>query len=107
VVTQTCRPQGGTAADDVVVVWAIGNATEPAPNLVIVPAHVFGWHKFTLTTAVAAADMGVYFGDAQIVWKGTSAFSANAVVATLITMTTGVTALTTDLAVGDEIWVKY
>ncbi len=107
VVTQTCRPQGGTAADDVVVVWAIGDATEPAPELVIVPTHLLGWHKFTLTTAVAAADMGIYFGDAQIVWKGTSAFSANAVVATLIGMTTGVTPLTADLAVADEIWVKY
>lgn len=107
VITQTCRPQGGTAADDVVVVWAIGNATEPAPELVIVPSHVTGWHKFTLTTAVTNATMGTFFGDAQIVWKGTSAFSSNSLTAMLITMTAGVTPLTADLAVGDEIWVKY
>ncbi len=108
VITQVCRPQGGTAADDLTVVWT-GPSTnaEPSPLSIVVPSHVTGWHKFTLTTAVPAADMGLYFGDAQIVWKGTSAFSSNAFTAALITMTTGVTALTADLAVGDEIWVKY
>jgi periplasmic copper chaperone A len=108
VITQVCRPQGGTAADDVTVIWT-GPSTnaEPSPLLTVVPSHVTGWHKLTLTTAILAADMGVYFGDAQIVWKGTTAFSANAFTATLITMTSGVTALTADLSVGDEIWVKY
>jgi hypothetical protein len=108
VITQVCRPQGGTAADDVTVIWT-GPSTnvEPSPVLTVVPAHAAGWHRFTLTTAIPAADMGVYFGDAQIVWKGTAAFSSNAFTAALITMTTGVTALTGDLAVGDEIWVKY
>lgn len=108
VITQVCRPQGGTAVDDVTVVWT-GPSTnpEPSPNLTVVPVHATGWHKITLTTAVVAADMGIFFGDAQIVWKGTAAFSSNAFTAALITMTTGVTALTSDLAVGDEIWVKY
>ena len=46
-----------------------------------------GWNKFTLPTAVAAADLATYFGDAQIVWKGTSAFSPNTAVARLIAMT--------------------
>jgi uncharacterized protein YcnI len=108
VLTQVCRPQGGTAADDVTVVWT-GPSTnaEPSPVLTVVPNHATGWHKITLTTAVAAGDMGLYFGDAQIVWKGTSAFSSNAFTIALIAMTTGVTPLTTGLASGDEIWVKY
>jgi hypothetical protein len=106
-VTQVCRPAGGTAADDVTVVWTGTSGAEPAPQLTVVPAHTTGWNKLTLTKAVAAADFGAYFGDSQIVWKGTSAFSPNAAVAALITMTTGVTALTADLAAGDEIWVKY
>jgi hypothetical protein len=108
VITQVCRPQGGTVADDVTVVWTGPSSNpEPSPNLVVVPVHTTGWHKITMTTAVAAADMGIFFGDAQIVWKGTSAFSANAFTTALITMTTGVTPLTTGLVSGDEIWVKY
>lgn len=108
VITQVCRPQGGTVTDDVTVIWTGPSSNaEPSPVLTVVPAHVAGWHKVTLTSAILAADMGVYFGDAQIVWKGTAAFSSNAFTATLITMTSGVTALTADLAVGDEIWVKY
>lgn len=108
VITQICRPRGGSERDDVVVVWTGPSSNpEPSPLLVVVPAHSPGWNKITLTTAIAAKDFGAYFGDAQVVWKGTAAFSPNATVATLIGMTAGVTALTTDLAAGDEIWVKY
>jgi uncharacterized protein YcnI len=108
VMTQVCRPAGGTPADDVTVVWT-GPSTnpEPSPNLVVVPAHSSGWNKLTMTAAVAAADLGTYFGDAQIVWKGAAAFSPNATVSALIGMTPGVTLLSADLAAGDEIWVKY
>jgi uncharacterized protein YcnI len=106
-ITQVCRPQGGSAADDVTVVWTGTAEPEPAPRLVVVPAHVDGWNKLTLSTAVAAADLGVYFGDAQIVWRGTEAFSNNMAIMAVIGMTPGVTALSTDLAAGDEIWVKY
>jgi hypothetical protein len=60
-----------------------------------------------LTAGVAVGDFGAYFGDAQIVWKGTAAFSPNASVAELIPGTAGATTLAADLAVGDEIWVKY
>jgi hypothetical protein len=76
VITQVCRPKNGIpVTDDVTVVWTgPSTAVEPSPVLVVVPAHSPGWNKLTLTTAVAAADLGVYFGDAQIVWKGTSAF---------------------------------
>jgi hypothetical protein len=108
VITQVCRPQNGTMLDDVTVVWTgPSTAPEPSPELFVAPSHVTGWNKLTLTAGVAAADLGLYFADAQIVWKGTEAFSANAAVSALIGMTPGVTALTTDLAAGDEIWVKY
>ena len=108
VITQVCRPKGGTPADDVTVVWTGPSSNpEPSPQLIVVPAHSVGWNKLVLTTAIAAADLGAYFGDAQIVWKGTAAFSPNATVTGLITTTTGATKLSTDLAAGDEIWVKY
>jgi uncharacterized protein YcnI len=108
VITQVCRPHGGTTDDDVTVVWT-GPSTnaEPSPQLVVVPAHSPGWNRLVLATAVAAADLGAYFGDAQIVWRGTAAFSPNATVAALIGKTAGTTQLATDLAAGDEIWVKY
>ena len=104
-VTQTCRDATG----DTVVVWdkpddTTGNA---APRLAVVPARSTGWNKFTLSAAVAEADIPLYFGDAQIVWKGTAAYSPNAVVAAMIAMTPGVSALAGGLGVGDEIWVKY
>ena len=95
VITQVCRPQGGdpSGADDVTVVWTGPSSNaEPSPEVLVVPAHTTGWHKFTLTKSVAAADFGTYFGDAQIVWKGTSAFSPNAAVAGLIAVTPGVSA---------------
>jgi uncharacterized protein YcnI len=108
VITQVCRPLGGTPDDDVTVVWT-GPSTnaEPSPQLVVVPAHSPGWNKLVLIAPVAAADLGAYFGDAQIVWKGAAAFSPNATVAALIGKTAGATVLSTDLAAGDEIWVKY
>jgi len=108
VITQVCRPRGGTSADDVTVVWT-GPSTnaEPSPQLVVVQAHSPGWNKLVLTAPVAAADLGAYFGDAQIVWKGTAAFSSNATVAALIGKTAGASVLSTDLAADDEIWVKY
>ncbi len=101
VVTQTCM-DGSTP---VVVAWDDGE--EPAPRLTVLPQHESGWNKITLSTAVAFSDFKYYFNDAAIVWKGTSAFSKNAVVSMLITMTPGVTPLDSDLAAGDEIWVKY
>lgn len=104
-VTQTCR--NGTG--DTVVVWddIDDSAGLAAPVLTVVPAHTAGWNKLTLPVAIAEADLPTYFGDAQILWRGTSAYSPNSAVATLIGMTPGVTALTGGLAVGDELWVKY
>lgn len=112
VIKQVCRPQGGDpgGSADVTVMWTgpdtNGNA-EPSPNVYVAPIHVSGWNKITVSTAVANEDLGIYFGDAQIVWRGTEAFSPNMAVNAVISMTPGVTALTGDLAAGDEIWVKY
>ena len=95
--TTAATPDGGTDAD-------AGAEPEPAPALVVLPARRAGWNK--LTVAQAVADLSVVFGDAQIVWKGTAAYSANPTTVELINATTGVTALTS-LDASDEIWVKY
>lgn len=104
VVTQTCKDGNG---NDVTVVWQGPSEPEPSPRLTVVPKYEKGWNKLTLTAAVAAADFGIYFSDALIVWKGTAAFSKNQAINMLIGMTPGVTLLDSDLAAGDEIWVKY
>ncbi len=112
VLEQVCRPQGGDAggADDVTVTWTgpdSGGNPEPSPVVYVAPIHANGWNKFTLSTAVSNGDLGLYFADAQIVWRGTEAFSPNMAVNAVIGMTPGVSLLTGDLAAGDEIWVKY
>jgi hypothetical protein len=81
-----------------------GGGPEPAPALVILPARVSGWNKLTVPAAIA--DLGAFFKDAAIVWKGTAAYSSNTATADLIGTTSGVSKLTS-LAMGDEIWVKY
>ncbi|MDB4976607.1 MAG: hypothetical protein JWN48_4948 [Myxococcaceae bacterium] len=108
---QTCRAADGTTLP--VVDWVAtaetpaddaGPAAEPAPALVILPARQPGWNKFTVPVAVA--DLSKLFGDAQIVWKDTAAYSANTTTADQIKSTAGVSVLTT-LAAGDTVWVKY
>jgi len=106
---QTCRAMDGTTST---VGWTMlptdpivdGGADEPAPALVVLPARRPGWNKFTV--AQPLPDLAAILGDAQIVWKGTAAYSANPTTAELIGSTAGVTALTS-LAANDEIWVKY
>jgi uncharacterized protein YcnI len=107
---QTCRAMDGTLST---VAWSMlptdpvvdgGAVDEPAPALVVLPARRPGWNKFVVAAAVS--DLSTLFGDAQIVWKGAAAYSANATTAELIGSTAGVTALTA-LAANDEIWVKY
>lgn len=108
---QTCRAADGTLS---VVDWvglptdppveSGASAPEPAAALTILPARRPGWNKFVAAQPVA--DVAALFADAQIVWKGTAAFSANPATLELIRATSGVTALTS-LAASDEIWVKY
>jgi len=105
---QTCRAANGDLS---VVEWtdlpttpANQQTGNPAAALKLVPPRVAGWNKFTVPAAMA--DLSVFFKDAQIVWKGNSAWSANPNIATQISGTSGVTALTSVNA-GDEVWVKY
>jgi hypothetical protein len=59
------------------------------------------------SVARAASRCRIYLGDAQIVWRGNAAYSANAATMAQIGQTQGVTALTGDLAAGDELWIRY
>jgi len=109
-VTQSCRSASGTEAGP--VLWdqpEDSTAGNPAPIVTVAPAHVAGWNKLTIPTGVtvAHADLPTYFGDAQIVWKGTSAYSPNSNTNAQIASTAGVTPLDGDLVAGDEVWVRY
>jgi len=106
---QTCRAPDGTLST---VGWSMlptdpvvdGGADEPAPALRIVPVRRPGWNRYVVTQTMT--DLSVFFADAQIAWKGASAYSANPITAVLIAGTPGVTPLTS-LAANDEVWVKY
>lgn len=104
---QTCKVPGGATT---VVDWVgeiqteAEGGPEPAPAALVLPPRKPGWNKFKVPVAIA--DLSKVFDDAQVVWKGTAAFSSNPVTAEQIKGTAGVTALTA-LAAGDEIWVKY
>jgi uncharacterized protein YcnI len=103
---QTCRSKDG--ATTTTVEWIAAEETdggaEPAPTLVILPARMPGWNKLVVPAAVS--DLGTFFGDALIVWRGNAAYSANPSTTEQIAKTAGVTALSA-LAANDEIWVKY
>lgn len=101
-VVQTCRTAAGVEST---VAWE----GEDAAELLVLPARQPGWNRYTLAagTAVAADDLPAFFGDALIVWRGTAAYSANAATMGLIAGTAGVTPLASDLAAGDELWVRY
>lgn len=101
---QTCLTADGTP---ITVNWTAlpGAQGEPAPLLVVLPERLPGWNKYTINGHMA--DITPYFQQAQIVWRGTAAYSFNPNTAAQITTTPGVTALTGGLHPGDEIWVKY
>lgn len=104
-VVQTCRDATG----DTVATWdqpddSTGNA---APRLTVLPPHVTGWNKFTIPAALTQEQVQAFFSTAQIVWRGTAAYTPNAAVAALIAVTPGVTQLTDGLAAGTDVWVKY
>lgn len=104
---QVCKHlDGGTNTSE----WSATTAAEidagvsPAPAIRVLPARRSGWNKYTVPVAVS--DLSGYLGDAQIVWKGNAAYSANPATVEQIANTPGVNALTT-ISAGDEIWVKY
>ncbi|HYQ44658.1 MAG TPA: YcnI family protein [Polyangiaceae bacterium] len=103
---QTCRTTDGT---ETVVDWVgvdepAESTVEPAPTLYLLPARFPGWNKFKVDTAVD--DLKGFFGDAQIVWSGSKAYSINPATSELIAGTSGTSALTS-IAAGEQIWVKY
>jgi uncharacterized protein YcnI len=103
---QTCKASDGTLSTThwIGTPATSGGGEEPAPALQVVPARKPGWNKFTVPAAIA--DLNTFFGDAQIVWKGSAAFSPNPATEELAKATSGVSTLT-ELQANDEIWVKY
>jgi len=100
-VHQTCKASNGTVTT---VSWVGPSEPTPAPALKILPARKAGWNKYTVPADIS--DLSGFFSDAQIVWKGTAAYSPNAATAELAGGTSGVTELK-ELKANDEIWVKY
>ena len=100
---QHCRAEDGTEKTNEWIGTPTVEAEEPAPALKIVPGHSPGWNK--LTAAEAVSDLS-YFTDAQIVWVGDKAYSANATTAAMIEAEEDVSTLT-EIAKDAEIWVKY
>lgn len=88
--------------------WTVSPSSDAgsgnAPSLVVMPSRQPGWNRYTVPVAVT--DVATIFKDAQIVWKGTAAYSPNAVTAAQLEAEPGVTRLAA-LAANDEIWAKY
>lgn len=72
-----------------------------APTLKLLPARVPGWNKYTTQIEINTATIQSFFSDAQIVWSGASAYSANPVTDGLISNKLTV------IPAGAEYWVKY
>jgi periplasmic copper chaperone A len=108
--TQTCRTADGVEST---VEWAAlpdeseaapeGEETSPSPSLWVVPPRMAGWNKYTVDAKLD--DLSV-FDDAQIVWAGDAAYSANAQTKELIRSEDDVDELS-EIKAGAEIWVKY
>lgn len=75
----------------------------PAPYAVLYPKVAPGWHQFTATDHLH--DMGI-FNDAEIVWKGDEAYSANAHTMTMIEDDATATVLS-EIHPAETFWVKY
>ena len=98
---QTCQAADGTQTT---VEWtSLTTDGEPAPMAFLLPARTPGWNKFTVGQHLT--DLTV-FKDAQIVWAGSAAYSANPVVMSLISQEPN-TQVLSDIAAGTDIWVKY
>lgn len=76
---------------------------EPAPSVVLLPARVPGWNRWTVPVELTSLSL---FNDAEIVWAGTAAYSVNPNYRALIATEPGTTTLTT-IPASTEIWVKY
>jgi periplasmic copper chaperone A len=107
-VTQVCRTPEGVEST---VEWsalpsdpapADGEAT-PAAVLKVLPVRVPGWNQYTVKDKIT--DLSV-FDDAQIVWSGDAAYSANPATKQQISAESDVNALS-EIAAGATIWVKY
>jgi periplasmic copper chaperone A len=111
---QTCRTPAGVETTAEWISTGAGSGhdagpadaaePEPAPALVIVPARQPGWNKFTVPAAMT--DLATYFGDAQIVWVGSAAYSPNTSTADLIKTEPGTQPLAS-IPAGSVVWVKY
>lgn len=103
---QTCRT---TAGVEQTVIWneAPGGTGNTSPMLTVVPPRTPGWNKYVIPAAIPEANIPMYFADALIAWRGTSAYSSNPNTAAMIATTSGVTPLTGDLQANDELWVRY
>ena len=105
---QVCQKKSDNA--QIVADWASTAPSEgesgpkPAPAVLVLPARKPGWNKYTIPVAIAKPE--TVFGDAQIVWKGNAAYSANPATVEQIKATAGASVLTS-FAAGDEVWVKY
>ena len=109
-VKQTCKDAEG---EEYVTDWAALPGDEPsegedeappAASLVILPARAAGWNKYTVPEELT--DLATFFGDAQIVWAGDAAYSANPTTSEMIEDEDGVDTLS-KIEADAEIWVKY
>ena len=65
-----------------------------------------GWNRYTVPVDIA--DLGLFFPDALIVWRGSDAYSFNDNTVELIGETSGVGLLPIDgVKANDEVWVRY
>ncbi len=75
----------------------------PAPSFLAYPARVKGWNKYTAPDHLH--DMSI-FNDAEIVWKGEAAYSANPHTVELIKADSSATELS-EIHPDEIFWVKY
>lgn len=106
---QTCKTQDGVELKNEWVGTGghdhsnTDSNTLPAPSMMVYPKRFPGWNKYAVDQHVH--DLTV-FADAEIVWMGDSAYSANPETMALIEADDSVSTLV-EIHPGSEIWVKY
>lgn len=107
---QVCKDaipaQGGAAAQPAIVHDWGGSSDEPAPVVLLYPARFKGWNKYMIPH-LDAADVPVFFNDAEIVWWNSAAYSSNPAIAELLASEPDVTPLEGSVIHEAEVWVKY